>query len=886
MTDTAERLNTALAGRYTIEREIGQGGMATVFLARDLRHDRRVALKLLRADLGAVVGIERFLAEIRVTANLQHPNLLPLFDSGGTDGTLFYVMPFVDGESLRHRLDREKQLPVEEAVRITVAVAAALDYAHKQGVIHRDLKPENILMQAGQPVVADFGIALAISNAGGTRVTQTGLSLGTPQYMSPEQATGDRVIDARTDIYSLAAVLYEMLTGEPPHTGSTAQAIISRMLTERPRSVRLTRPSIPLHVEASVERALEKLPADRFATAGEFAEALTRPELLKTQRTAAHAPMTTARRAAIIVPWFLLGFGAAIALPRLLRESDSPDPIVRYAVRLDDVRLRNDASPALSPDGSMIAYPGVDSTRAIRLYVQSLDRAQPIPVGTDAYDPNSPFFSADGRHIGFVRQGRLWKVALAGGTSQPICDLQGAWQLGSWSVNDDIVFGRLGSLYRVRSEGGQPQLLVERDSAAGVIHYGAPHFLPDGKVLLAERQTTNGPALVSVRLADGAVTELGIAGFAPHYVDAGFLVYVDPSGTAFGVPFDAGRARVNGSPAPLAENVTRSTHARLSVSRNGTIAYLSPVGNDRREVVMVNRDGTRQTVPVPQGRYRFPRFSPDGKKLVITAQGDRGLLGDALVYELATRRADRLTFDTTTLMAEWSPDGRSIIYQGRPRGTGPRPWQITRVGADGGSAPESLYSAPELGNPAGGPGNPMLAPDLRTLVFSARTRGAGRGFDLLAISLGDTVTRVLANSADYNETAASISPDGRWVAYSANPGGTWHVYVRRLDAPSGRWQVTTTNGGTEARWATNGRELFFREGDSVHVVSFQGSTATPLIGTPRGVIEAANFISWPTETHYDVSHDGQRFVFVSGVQGGNVSLNIVLNQFDHLRSNH
>ena len=234
MNETADRLNKALAGRYTIEREIGQGGMATVFLARDLRHDRRVALKLLRADLGAVVGVERFLAEIRVTANLQHPNLLPLFDSGGTDGTLFYVMPFVDGKSLRHRLEREKQLPVDEAVRITVAVAGALDYAHKQGVIHRDLKPENILIQAGQPVVADFGIALAISNAGGTRVTQTGLSLGTPQYMSPEQATGDRVIDARTDIYSLAALLYEMLTGEPPHTGTTAQAIIARMQVVAP----------------------------------------------------------------------------------------------------------------------------------------------------------------------------------------------------------------------------------------------------------------------------------------------------------------------------------------------------------------------------------------------------------------------------------------------------------------------------------------------------------------------------------------------------------------------------------------------------------------------------------------------------------------------------
>src|SRR5881394_855019 len=204
--------------------------MATVYLARDLRHDRAVALKLLNPELGAVLGIERFLAEIRVTANLQHPNLLPLFDSGQTDGHLFYVMPYVEGESLRARLQREKQLPLDEAIHIATAVASALDYAHRHGVIHRDLKPENILLHEGQPLVADFGIALAVSNAGGGRVTQTGLSLGTPQYMSPEQATGDRAIDGRTDIYSLAAVTYEMLTGDPPHIGSTSQAVIARML--------------------------------------------------------------------------------------------------------------------------------------------------------------------------------------------------------------------------------------------------------------------------------------------------------------------------------------------------------------------------------------------------------------------------------------------------------------------------------------------------------------------------------------------------------------------------------------------------------------------------------------------------------------------------------
>ena len=267
-------LNAALAGRYVVEHEIGRGGMATVYLARDVKHDRPVALKVLDPELGAVLGVERFLSEIRVTANLQHPHLLPLFDSGEADGLLFYVMPYVDGESLRARLDREKQLPIDEALRLTVAVLSALAYAHEHGIIHRDLKPENILLQSGEPVVADFGIALAVSKAGGQRVTQTGLSLGTPQYMSPEQATGDRTLDARSDIYAMGAVLYEMLAGEPPFTGATVQAIIAKVITERPRSLRSARDTVPEPLDAAVTKALAKLPADRWASAHDFADAL------------------------------------------------------------------------------------------------------------------------------------------------------------------------------------------------------------------------------------------------------------------------------------------------------------------------------------------------------------------------------------------------------------------------------------------------------------------------------------------------------------------------------------------------------------------------------------------------------------------------------------
>src|SRR5512142_755542 len=257
MTDAIARLTAALSDRYRIGRELGAGGMATVYLAQDVKHDRKVAVKVLRPELAAVIGGERFLAEIKTTANLQHPHILSLFDSGEADGLVWYVMPYVEGESLRDRLAREHQLPVDEAVRIASEVADALAYAHGHGVIHRDIKPENILLHGGHAQVADFGIALAAARSdGGTRMTETGMSLGTPQYMSPEQAMGEREITPRADVYALGCVLYEMLTGEPPFTGPTAQAIIARVMTEEPRSVTMQRHTVPPQLDAVVRKAL------------------------------------------------------------------------------------------------------------------------------------------------------------------------------------------------------------------------------------------------------------------------------------------------------------------------------------------------------------------------------------------------------------------------------------------------------------------------------------------------------------------------------------------------------------------------------------------------------------------------------------------------------
>ena len=307
MADLLERVRASLAGRYTIERELGRGGMATVYLARDLKHDRLVALKVLRPELAASLGADRFLREIQVTAHLTHPNILPLLDSGRADEFLYYVTPYVEGESLRSRLERERQLPVDEAVRLAAAVAGALDYAHRHQIIHRDIKPENILLEDGQAVVADFGIARALHAAESAKLTETGVAVGTVAYMSPEQATGEE-FDGRSDIYSLGCVLYEMLAGEPPFTGPTAQVVTARRLAGSVPSLHAVRDSVPRQIEQAIGKALAKLPADRFATAAEFANALT---------PGGPAPRPTAfrlswRRAGGVAAAFLAIFGAVL----------------------------------------------------------------------------------------------------------------------------------------------------------------------------------------------------------------------------------------------------------------------------------------------------------------------------------------------------------------------------------------------------------------------------------------------------------------------------------------------------------------------------------------------------------------------------------------------
>src|SRR6059036_2402383 len=706
MPDPLAALLASLAQHYTIEREAGVGGMATVYVARDLKHDRHVALKVLKPELAALLGIERFLSEIRVTAHLQHPHILPLFDSGQAGGLIYYVMPHVEGESLRQRLEREKQLPIDEALRLASGVASALDYAHRHGVIHRDIKPENVLFQDGQAVVADFGIALALSAAGGSRLTETGLSLGTPQYMSPEQATGDRLIDARSDIYSLASVLYEMLAGEPPHTGPTVQSVIAKVLTDRPPPLRQLRESVPPPVEAAVLKALAKVPADRFQTAAEFVDALARPGW-------AVATPGHLRRLAVrdVAPWAVAGLATGLALWAWLRPRPEPlaRPVARFPLVLPPsaplAEFSAGPTVAFSPDGSRIIYVSSAST-GNQLFSRRLDQLDPVPLaGTQ--NARNPFFSPDGRWVAYFSGSKLYKLPLGGGPAAVVADVPGVAFGATWGTTDTIVFRQEKALMKVAAAGGAPQLLLQSDTSRGE-SYMFPHYLPDAKALLLQIRTKGVDRLGVLTLATRKLTRFDQPGSNQRYVSAGYVVVATRSGTLLAVPFDPSRLEITGSAVPVADGlvVGPGGGARMGMSRDGAFAYVSgPVA--LRELVMVDRAGRARVVPAGPQAYIAPRLSPDGRQIAVEVDELDLVNSDVWVYDMVQHTRTRLTFDQSGHRPIWTPDGRRIVYSRGQFSQGDLYW----IPADGTGPAESLLVAPE-DQWAGD-----ITPDGRTLIF-------------------------------------------------------------------------------------------------------------------------------------------------------------------------
>lgn len=818
MPDPVDRLNTALEGRYVIERELGEGGMATVYLAADLRHERKVAVKVLKPDLAAVVGAERFLAEIKTTANLQHPHILPLFDSGEADGFLFYVMPFVEGETLRDRLDREHQLPVAEAVALAQAVTSALDYAHRHDVIHRDVKPANILLHDGNPVVSDFGIALAVSAAGVGRMTETGISLGTAHYMSPEQASADRVLDARSDVYSLACVLFEMLAGDPPHTGPSSQSILVRILTEEPQSVTGVRKSVPPHVAAAVAKGLEKLPADRFDTAAEFGRALGDEgftHVTTYQATGGGADLSQDGMNAG-TPWFAdmrsraAMFALLIAAVLLSLDSFTGDPEVgagRFVnpVTLFEVDLGNLAVPAqlaLSPDGSLLVFASQAPGEAMQLYARRSDESviRPVPGTQDASEPS---FSPDGDWIAFVANGiELKRIPVDGGAPVSVTTLRPAISAPEWDPDGSILFAGQQGLYRVPFGGGHPTQIL----ATSLFSSRTPRHLPGAKSLLFTHLETasTDPEIRLLDLESGEVEFLTL-GRDARYLRTGHLIYASLEGSMVARAFDPGRGEFTGPATPIIDDVAISQDLmglHFALAESGTAVYAVGTSNQLEEtLVTVDLEGKEAAIRgLPMGNFSAPRFDPTGRYLAFDLEGSLWVR-DLLLG------SQSLLHEAPSYNPVWSADGSKIAYgYTLPMGTGT---QLLIRNSSLADPPEQLVESPNFLAPS------AWYPDGSALVFGEFMGPDGSGAEIWTTNTDPPGTPEPYLRADgWDQGFASLSPDGRWAAYESDEGGRVAVYVRTFPDPSERIKVSE-GGGLGARWSADGRRIFYRNGDTI-----------------------------------------------------------------------
>ena len=878
------RLSAALAGRYRIERELGQGGMATVFLAHDLRHDRDVAIKVLHPDLGAALGGERFLSEIKTTAKLQHPHILPLLDSGDADGLLYYVMPVVTGETLRAHLDRAHQLPIAEAVRIAREVASALDYAHRQNIIHRDIKPENILLHDGSALVADFGIALAVQSAGGQRMTQTGLSLGTPQYMSPEQAMGEKTIDARADVYALGAMTYEMLTGDAPFTGTTVQAIVAKVLSADPERPTLVRKTIPPNVESAVLTALAKLPADRFASAAEFAAALGNTGYTSATSAATSAVDAVSSRTLRVVSAAALLAVAAAAWGWLRPQPGAP--VVRYDLPLPSVMtgIAEVHLPLPSPDGSFLVFPGPrpGSVAGTQLWLKRRDRFSPTPIdGTT--DSQGFTISPDGQWLAFIRGSKLAKVPIAGGASITLARgmANGAWGI-AWLDDGTIAYTPLADhagLAKVSANGGESAIVWEGDARESRI-LGPIHGTRGVLFALCSTAATCDLWAVDVATGKAHVVLPGVS-WARHAATGQIVYTVD--GRLMAVAFDAGAMTVRGQPVALTDSVGRGA-SPFELSRSGTLVTRVFEGAAGLPYDMVWVDRAGRVTPVDTS-WHFGitayaadhgwRLSPDGTRLAIGLLTDAG--DDIWVKQLPHGSLSRVSFDPAAeARPRWTHDGRALTFLTGRGGLG-----IVKRRADGLGADSSLIS--------GQVDESVYSPDGQWIVIRTGSNGSvSGGRDIYGIRTGKDTTRVPLVVTPFDEEAVELSPDGKWLAYQSDETGRTEIFVRSFPNTKD-FKLQLSNGGGEAPlWSHDGRELFFVNADKMMMsvrltpgATLAASAPVALFRVPDDLLQ----VEYAFYTPWDVASDG-RFIMARARRqtGTAMTVGVTENWFAELKA--
>ena len=744
-------------------------------------------------------------------------------------------------------------------------MASALDYAHRHGVIHRDIKPENILLHDSQAIVADFGISLAVQSAGGERMTQTGLSLGTPQYMSPEQAMGEKTIDARSDIYALGAVTYEMLAGDAPFTGSSVQAIVAKVLVERPTALHTVRDTVPPSVEHAVMTALAKLPADRFASASEFGAALhahaaAHGPVAFAQPTASGAATPRSRRPRAME---LAGWGVALAAAiafavtyTKLRSAPAPRVIRTSLDPPAGERLANTALGvgsicgwiAVSPQGDRLAYTVAGPT-GTHTVIRRIDELNVREVTGGAL--GSLGFSPDGKWLAYADGTQIGKAPVDGGVGVVIGNSPESIRGLSWTAGNVIVLGSAHGLRSVPAAGGEVRPMFGSDSTSAST---CPVVMPDGKHLLFARGVLGSAFRLGVaELSTGATKILDVAGATPLGVQYGHALYVDGSGVLMALPFDEGKLRATGEPVPIEGGimVRDFNDGNASLSTSGTLAFVQ--GASESQLVLAG-GAHGETVLTGEAReYSSPRYSPDGRKVAVTvtASGAR----DVWVYDIAAHTFTKLTTEGINVRPEWSPDGSRILFRSERGGKAGIWWQPS----DGRATAELLYEPAEPFNEA------LISPDGKWLIYRTAPGGV-HSADIMAVPMSGEKRPVPLVTGPAIESLARVSPDGKWLAYQSNESGRVEIYVRPFMSVGARVQVSD-RGGAEPLWAANGRGIYYRALDGVVSVAL---TPGPSISVgERRMAVTGEYLTDPAHANYDVSRDGTFLMLkrVGGLKG-------------------
>ena len=848
----AARLSAALADRYRIERELGTGGMATVYLAHDLKHERDVAIKVLHPDLGAALGSERFLSEIRTTARLQHPHILPLLDSGAADGLLYYVMPLVTGETLRTRLERERQLPIDDTVRIAREVADALGYAHSLGVIHRDIKPENILLQGGHALVADFGIALAVQSAGGARMTQTGLSLGTPQYMSPEQAMGERAIDARSDIYALGAVCYEMLVGEPPFTGPSVQAIVARLITEEPRAIGAQRKAVPESVEATVMRALEKLPADRFASASEFIASLGgangTSSVTRSTRAVVAQPGPWRRISALLAITTVAAL--AVTAWALTRGSSGDAPLVYDAAMPDTAAISFAASTntttfgtgqtnlTLSSDGRFAVYPVARGDSTVLWHRDLRDGSGHAIPGTEG--AGAPRLSPDGKWIAFVVNGKVMLIPTAGGQARRLVEELAPVTLEWISPTRLMMIHNQGyQLSWVDIDGGAAKSIQIPRCLHG-------DWLADEKLILCGQNESGSlldpatgrqwPIRRAVSDSDGGA----LFGAAFQVIDGRYLIYLSADGDLRAAPYQP-KSHLVGRSVTLVTGVRRDLvgSGQFDVSATGMLAYVSGSNSQIRRMMTLHQGGTPEPLPVNPAPFLRFDLSPDRRWLAAVVQATDHQ--ELLLYDLRNGQSFKWLQGDQVRHPLWSPDGKQLIIRVQQ---GMRAFLL--IGSPFATTPpDTLFAADSA----------SLVPDPTDFTLPG-TLIANQPGSWVTFRVDISTRPIRIDTLATTAAFASASPDGRRMVFMSG------MLERLMTSafPPGTAQTQTGVGGVEPMWLSN-TEVIYRLGISWYLVRLDPVTSE-VIGTPTLWGRDVRFADTPGWSNR-LSHD-RGIIYVQG----------------------